>query len=74
MQLEIRHIHERLGVTVIYVTHDQSEALTMSDRIAVFDDGVIQQLAHPDKLYEEPENAFVAHFIGRKQPIAGKYP
>ncbi len=71
MQLEIRHIHERLGVTVIYVTHDQSEALTMSDRIAVFDDGIIQQLAHPDKLYEEPKNAFVAHFIGENNRLLG---
>ena len=64
MQYEIKHIHERLGVTVVYVTHDQSEALTMSDRIAVFDDGVIQQLAPPSVLYEKPENAFVASFIG----------
>src|SRR5499433_3248703 len=54
MQLEIKHIHGNLGVTVVYVTHDQSEALTMSDRIAVFNDGVIQQLATPDDLYERP--------------------
>ncbi|MDP7621508.1 MAG: ABC transporter ATP-binding protein, partial [SAR324 cluster bacterium] len=60
MQYEIKHIHENLEVTVVYVTHDQSEALTMSNRIAVFDDGVIQQLAAPDLLYEKPENAFVA--------------
>ena len=64
MQYEIRHLHERLGVTVVYVTHDQSEALTMSDRIAVFNDGKIQQLATPEDLYERPENAFVAQFIG----------
>ena len=51
MQYEIKHIHENLEVTVVYVTHDQSEALTMSNRIAVFDDGVIQQLASPDMLY-----------------------
>ncbi|HJP07076.1 MAG TPA: ATP-binding cassette domain-containing protein, partial [Arenicellales bacterium] len=51
MQYEIKHIHETLGVTVVYVTHDQSEALTMSNRIAVFDDGVIQQLATPSDLY-----------------------
>ena len=57
MQYEIKHLHERLGVTVVYVTHDQSEALTMSDHIAVFDDGVIQQLASPGDLYERPENA-----------------
>ncbi len=64
MQYEIKHIHERLGVTVMYVTHDQSEALTMSNRVAVFDDGVVQQLAPPDELYEKPDNAFVADFIG----------
>ena len=64
MQYEIKHIHEQLGVTVVYVTHDQSEALTMSDRVAVFDDGKIQQLATPADLYERPENAFVAQFIG----------
>ena len=62
MQYEIKHIHENLGVTVVYVTHDQSEALTMSNRIAVFDDGIIQQLADPVTLYEKPENAFVARF------------
>ena len=64
MQYEIKHIHEQLGVTVVYVTHDQSEALTMSDRVAVFDDGRIQQLATPADLYERPQNAFVAQFIG----------
>jgi putative spermidine/putrescine transport system ATP-binding protein len=72
MQYEIKHIHERLGVTVLYVTHDQSEALTMSNRIAVFDDGVVQQLAPPTVLYEEPENAFVANFIGENNVIGGK--
>ena len=60
MQYEIKHLHEKLGVTVVYVTHDQTEALTMSDRVAVFNDGVIQQLASPPNLYEKPENAFVA--------------
>ena len=64
MQYEIKHLHEQLGVTVVYVTHDQSEALTMSDRVAVFNDGRIQQLATPEDLYERPENAFVAQFIG----------
>ena len=54
MQYEIKHIHENLGVTVVYVTHDQFEAMTMSDRIAVFNDGVIQQLSTPDRLYESP--------------------
>ncbi len=71
MQYEIKHIHERLGVTVMYVTHDQSEALTMSDRVAVFDDGVVQQMAPPDTLYEKPENAFVAGFIGENNRILG---
>ncbi|MEM9043308.1 MAG: ABC transporter ATP-binding protein [Pseudomonadota bacterium] len=72
MQYEIKHIHENLGITVVYVTHDQSEALTMSDRIAVFNDGVIQQLADPETLYERPENAFVAQFIGENNKLAGK--
>nr|WP_325248207.1 ABC transporter ATP-binding protein [Amylibacter sp.] len=71
MQFEIKHIHENLGITVVYVTHDQSEALTMSDRIAVFNDGVIQQLAPPQDLYERPENAFCAQFIGENNTLAG---
>jgi len=71
MQYEIKHIHENLEVTVMYVTHDQSEALTMSNRVAVFDDGVIQQLAPPDVLYEQPENAFVAGFIGENNRLLG---
>ena len=72
MQLEIKHIHRDLGVTVVYVTHDQSEALTMSDRIAVFNDGAIQQLATPDDLYERPQNSFVAQFIGENNRLRGK--
>ena len=72
MQYEIKHIHENLGVSMVYVTHDQSEALTMSNRIAVFNDGVIQQLASPEVLYEEPSNAFVAQFIGENNRITGK--
>ena len=72
MQYEIKHIHESLGVTVVYVTHDQSEALTMSNRIAVFNDGIIQQLAPPEDLYELPENAFVAQFIGENNRLVGK--
>ena len=71
MQYEIKHIHENLGVTVVYVTHDQAEALTMSNRICVFDDGVVQQLAAPDVLYEKPENAFVAQFIGENNTLMG---
>ena len=72
MQYEIKHIHENLGLTVVYVTHDQSEALTMSNRIAVFDDGIIQQCAPPEVLYEKPENAFCANFIGENNRLRGK--
>ncbi len=71
MQLEIKHIHENLGLTVVYVTHDQQEALTMSDRVAVFDDGTIQQVDAPDRLYEHPINSFVADFIGENNTLAG---
>jgi putative spermidine/putrescine transport system ATP-binding protein len=72
MQLEIKHIHQNLGVAVVYVTHDQGEALTMSDRVAVFNDGVIQQLAKPDDLYERPLNSFVAQFIGENNRLKGR--
>jgi putative spermidine/putrescine transport system ATP-binding protein len=58
-------------VTVVYVTHDQSEALTLSDRVAVFHNGAIQQIDAPEKLYEEPANAFVAHFIGENNRLHG---
>jgi len=71
MQLEIKHIHQSLGVTVVYVTHDQGEALTMSDRVAVFNDGAIQQLASPADLYEQPQNSFVAQFIGENNRLSG---
>lgn len=72
MQYEIKHIHDNLGVTVVYVTHDQTEALTMSDRVAVFNDGVIQQLSPPDVLYESPDNSFVAQFIGENNKLSGE--
>ena len=72
MQYEIKHLHEELEITVVYVTHDQSEALTMSDRVAVFNDGVIQQLASPNELYEKPTNSFVAQFIGENNKFDGK--
>ena len=72
MQYEIKHIHENIGVTVVYVTHDQGEALTMSNRIAVFNDGKVQQLSSPDKLYEEPVNSFVAEFIGENNTFGGE--
>jgi putative spermidine/putrescine transport system ATP-binding protein len=71
MQMEIKHLHQRLGVTVVYVTHDQGEALTMSDRVAVFHQGEIQQIAPPRTLYEEPKNTFVANFIGENNRING---
>jgi putative spermidine/putrescine transport system ATP-binding protein len=71
LQFEITHLAHELGITVVYVTHDQTEALTMSDRVAVFDDGRIQQLASPSRLYEEPENSFVAQFIGENNTLEG---
>ena len=71
MQFEIKRIAENLGITVVYVTHDQTEALTMSDRVAVFNDGRIQQLAPPAELYESPENSFVAQFIGENNTLDG---
>jgi putative spermidine/putrescine transport system ATP-binding protein len=71
MQFEITRLAHELGITTVYVTHDQTEALTMSDRVAVFDDGRIQQLAPPDQLYEEPENSFVAQFIGENNTLEG---
>ena len=72
MQMEIKHLHQRLGVTVVYVTHDQGEALTMSDRVAVFHQGEIQQIADPRTLYEQPSNTFVANFIGENNRISGQ--
>lgn len=72
MQYEIKQLHHRLGVTVVYVTHDQGEALTMSDRVAVFNNGVVQQLDTPERLYEQPANAFVASFIGENNKLYGK--
>ena len=71
MQIEIKHIHEELGITVVFVTHDQSEALTMSDRVAVFNNGVIQQIDSPTALYEKPANNFVANFIGENNAFDG---
>ncbi len=71
MQLEIKHLHKELGLTVVYVTHDQSEALTMSDRVAVFNDGMIQQIDSPTTIYEAPNKSFVARFIGENNAIPG---
>ncbi|MFA7436693.1 ABC transporter ATP-binding protein [Castellaniella sp.] len=71
MQLELKDLHKMLGITFLYVTHDQSEALTMSDRIAIFNHGVIQQVDVPEVLYEEPRNRFVAGFMGDSIQIEG---
>ncbi|MCC0073294.1 MAG: ABC transporter ATP-binding protein [Rhodobacter sp.] len=71
MQFEITNLAHNLGITTVYVTHDQTEALTMSDRVAVFNDGRIQQLAPPEDLYERPENSFVAQFIGENNKLEG---
>ena len=71
MQIEIKLLHERLGLTVVYVTHDQSEALTMSDRIAVFHNGQVVQQGTPDALYNRPSDPFVAGFIGENNMLRG---
>ena len=71
MQTELKNIQKRLGITFIYVTHDQEEALSMSDTIVVMDGGCIQQIGSPTKIYNEPENAFVADFIGESNIIEG---
>ena len=71
MQVELKNIQKRLGITFIYVTHDQEEALSMSDTIVVMDSGVIQQIGTPTDLYNEPKNAFVADFIGESNIIEG---
>jgi len=72
MQLEIKHLHKRLGITVIYVTHDQEEALLMSDRVAVTSGGTIVQVGSPVDLYNRPANRFVADFIGESNFLSGK--
>ncbi len=71
MQIELKELHRRLGVTFVYVTHDQSEALTMSDRVAVFNDGFVQQVDKVDRLYETPTNRFVAGFVGDNTVLDG---
>jgi len=72
MQIELKNIQQRLGITFIYVTHDQEEALTMSDTIVVMNSGIIQQVGKPEDIYNEPKNAFVADFIGESNIVAGK--
>ena len=71
MQLELKAMQQQLGITFIYVTHDQEEALTMSDTIAVMNGGRIQQIGDPKRIYDEPKNAFVADFIGESNIIDG---
>ena len=73
MQLELKEMHRKLGITFIYVTHDQEEALTMSDTIVVMKDGVIQQIGTPTDIYNEPKNTFVADFIGESNIFSGTY-
>lgn len=71
MQLDIRDLHRRLGLTIVFVTHDQTEALTMSDRIAVFNNGRIDQIGTPDSIYDRPASRFVAEFIGETNVMSG---
>jgi spermidine/putrescine transport system ATP-binding protein len=71
MQVELKRIQREVGITFVYVTHDQGEALTMSDRIAVMNDGLIEQLASPREIYEHPASRFVAGFIGTSNLLTG---
>ena len=71
MQIELKEMHKKLGITFIYVTHDQEEALTLSDTIVVLDDGNIQQIGTPTDIYNEPQNSFVADFIGESNIVDG---
>ncbi|MGH0348268.1 ABC transporter ATP-binding protein [Sinorhizobium meliloti] len=71
MQMEIKHLHEELGLAVVYVTHDQDEALAMSDRVAVFNNGIIEQVGPARAIYESPETAFVSSFVGENNHLSG---
>lgn len=71
MQMEIKAMHQKLGITFVYITHDQEEALTLSDRIVVMSEGVIQQIGKPTEIYNEPVNSFVADFIGESNILNG---
>ncbi len=71
LQYEIKEIHNTFGVTIVYVTHDQSEALTMSDRIALFHAGRLEQVAGPQTIYQQPATRFAAHFIGETNSLSG---
>ena len=72
LQIELKSLQEQLGITFIYVTHDQEEALTMSDRLAVMADGRVEQVGTPGEVYEEPATAYVADFLGPLQPDGGR--
>ncbi|WP_449283813.1 ABC transporter ATP-binding protein [Leucobacter sp.] len=72
LQIELRRLHRELGITVVFVTHDQEEALTLSDRIAVFNEGRIEQVGTPEELYERPATLFVARFIGESNALTGE--
>jgi spermidine/putrescine transport system ATP-binding protein len=72
MRNELREIQKRVGITFIYITHDQGEALTMSDRIAVMNDGVIEQVGNGKSVYDKPSTAFVASFVGENNPLPGR--
>ena len=74
MQVELKNMQQQLGITFIYVTHDQEEALTMSDTVVVMNHGCIQQIGDPKRIYDEPKNAFVADFIGESNIIPGAMP
>src|SRR5256714_14710079 len=69
MQIELRELHKRIGATIIYVTHDQREALTMSDRVAILKDGRLVQIDRPERLHDYPADSFVARFIGEARPL-----
>lgn len=72
MQFELKNIQQRMGITFVYVTHDQEEALSMSDIVVVMDNGEIQQIGTPEDIYNEPQNAFVADFIGESNILDGR--
>jgi putative spermidine/putrescine transport system ATP-binding protein len=72
MQIEIKHLHQQIGMIVLYVTHDQSEALTMSDRIAIFNRGRIEQIGTPEDIYERPITSFVANFVGENNNLRAR--
>jgi len=71
MEIELKHLHRKLGITFVFVTHDQEEAISMSDRIAVMNEGAIEQIGTPTHIYEEPENMFVARFVGKINAFDG---